>query len=227
MAQTASPFAPGSDCVTQEYCGAGILNAFGAVKAAQAPLTQPVVVRPPWSSTTRAGPLLRHGRGQEITPARRRCTLPDGSAPATSSMPIRTIVAGFAPVCRFYIPPAYGDSHFYSGPRLFLLIAAPMQAKFPFHRLREDRRPPSTSRCPTSTGACPAGTSPVYRVWDNRADTNHRYMTSACRSRNDGRKGWIAEGYGPNQVIMCAPRSAGRRLAAPCKFSTSRPTNTP
>ncbi len=29
-----------------------------------------------------------------------------------------------------------------------------------------------------STGACPVGTMPVYRVWDNRADTNHRYTIS-------------------------------------------------
>ncbi len=36
MAQTASPFAAGSSCATQGICGAGILNAFGAVKAAQA-----------------------------------------------------------------------------------------------------------------------------------------------------------------------------------------------
>lgn len=31
-----------------------------------------------------------------------------------------------------------------------------------------------------ATGACAAGTVPVYRVWDNRADTNHRYTTSVA-----------------------------------------------
>ena len=28
-----------------------------------------------------------------------------------------------------------------------------------------------------ATGACPAGTVPVYRLWNQRADSNHRYTT--------------------------------------------------
>jgi hypothetical protein len=46
----------------------------------------------------------------------------------------------------------------------------------------------------------------VYRVFDNRADTNHLYTTSlAVRQQMQG-QGWIAEGYGPAQVIMCSPQ---------------------
>ena len=45
----------------------------------------------------------------------------------------------------------------------------------------------------------------MYRVWDNRADTNHRTMTSLTVRARMVAKGWVAEGYGPNQVIMCAP----------------------
>lgn len=33
------------------------------------------------------------------------------------------------------------------------------------------------------TGACPAGTIPVYRVWSQRVDSNHRYTTD--RSTRD------------------------------------------
>ncbi len=55
-------------------------------------------------------------------------------------------------------------------------------------------------------GACPAGTAPVYRVFSNRADANHRYTTDrATRDQMVG-KGWLAEGDGPDLVVMCAPR---------------------
>jgi hypothetical protein len=45
----------------------------------------------------------------------------------------------------------------------------------------------------------------AYRVFDNRADANHRYTTD--RSVRDAMvaKGWIAEGDGPDAVVMCAP----------------------
>jgi hypothetical protein len=56
----------------------------------------------------------------------------------------------------------------------------------------------------TVTGACPPGTISVYRVWDNRADSNHRYTTSTAIRAQMDTLGWIAEGYGPDQVIMCA-----------------------
>ena len=56
------------------------------------------------------------------------------------------------------------------------------------------------------TGACPAGTVAVYRVWDNRADTNHRYTVSRTIRDQMVAAGWIAEGYGNDAVIMCSPQ---------------------
>ena len=109
-------------------------------------------------------------------------------------------VAGASPVCRFYIPPANGDSHFYSASPA---ECADVRTRFPafafeapdvFHVALPD----------LATGACVAGTVPVYRVWDNRADTNHRYTTSVAVRQQMLAAGWIAEGYGPDQVIMCA-----------------------
>jgi hypothetical protein len=108
--------------------------------------------------------------------------------------------AGASPVCRFYIPPAIGDSHFYSASPA---ECADVRARFPaftyeapdvFHIGLPD----------VATGACAAGTVPVYRVWDNRADTNHRYTTSLAVRQQMLAAGWVAEGYGPGQVIMCA-----------------------
>ncbi len=55
-----------------------------------------------------------------------------------------------------------------------------------------------------ATGMCSAPTTvPVYRVWDKRVDTNHRYVTDLGVRDGMVAKGWIAEGYGPNSVALC------------------------
>lgn len=56
------------------------------------------------------------------------------------------------------------------------------------------------------TGSCPLGTDPVYRVWNRRPDTNHRY--TAIRAVRDAMValGYVAEGSGPDIVTFCAPR---------------------
>jgi hypothetical protein len=110
--------------------------------------------------------------------------------------------SGGSPVCRFYLPPAVGDSHFYSASPT---ECAQVVAKFPVFVYESPSLfyiglPDATS------GACAAGTIPVYRVWDNRVDSNHRYTTSTAVRQQMVAAGWIAEGYGPGQVIMCAPQ---------------------
>jgi hypothetical protein len=47
---------------------------------------------------------------------------------------------------------------------------------------------------------------PVYRVYSNRADANHRYTTERAVRDAMVAKGWLAEGDGPDTVVMCAPR---------------------
>jgi len=112
--------------------------------------------------------------------------------------------AGANPVCRIIIPPALGDSHFFS--------ASPQEcadtlAKFPAMMLESPAvfyiALPATSG--PNAGACPAGTIPVYRVFDNRADANHRYTTDRAVRDQMVARGYIAEGYGDDAVIMCAP----------------------
>lgn len=49
------------------------------------------------------------------------------------------------------------------------------------------------------------GFIPVYRLSDNRADTNHRYTSSKTVRSAVLAKGYVAEGYGPESVSMCAP----------------------
>ena len=55
-----------------------------------------------------------------------------------------------------------------------------------------------------ATGACAAGRVPVYRVWNHRADTNHRYTSDRGVRDAMAAQGWLPEGYGPDGVIMCA-----------------------
>lgn len=111
---------------------------------------------------------------------------------------------GFVPVCRYYIPPGYGDSHFYSASPVECADAA---AKYPFF-VAESPHVFHIGLPDTTTGACLAGTIPVYRVWDGRFDTNHRYTTSTVVVDQMRALNWIAEGYGlgPYYPIMCAPQ---------------------
>ena len=109
-------------------------------------------------------------------------------------------VAGASPVCRFYIPPDKGDSHFYGRGTTECNATAAANPTF----VNEDPRFFHVM-LPTA-GVCPAGTRNVYRTFSNRADANHRYMVDASiRDQMTGR-GWLPEGDGPALVVMCAPQ---------------------
>jgi hypothetical protein len=107
--------------------------------------------------------------------------------------------AGASPVCRYYIPPALGDSHFFgrgtaecdatgqNHPSFTLEDSQFMQMFLP------------------AEGRCPANTVQVYRVFSNRADANHRYLTDNLTRDSMVARGWIVEGDGPDRVVMCAP----------------------
>ncbi len=105
-----------------------------------------------------------------------------------------------SPVCRYYIPPPFGDSHFFS--------ASPDECsatgvKFPQFSF-ESPNVFYVGLPDLVTGACPAGTTPVYRVWNQRVDSNHRYTTDRALRDQMLAKGYVAEGYGADAVIMCA-----------------------
>jgi hypothetical protein len=56
----------------------------------------------------------------------------------------------------------------------------------------------------TSTGGCPGDSIPIYRLYDDRPDANHRYLPyQSIDWLNMRLLGWISEGYGPNAVAMC------------------------
>lgn len=109
--------------------------------------------------------------------------------------------SGANPVCRFYLPPANGDSHFYSASEA---ECAEVRAKFPGF-VFEAADVMHIALPDTATGACKAGEITVYRLWNNRADSNHRYTTDLVVKASMVAKGYVPEGYGPEASIMCAP----------------------
>jgi hypothetical protein len=110
---------------------------------------------------------------------------------------------GHSPVCRFYGRPEAGlDSHFYS--------ASPSEcqeviARFSAAWIYESADVFVVALPDLQSGACGAGLRPVYRLYDQRADVNHRYTTSATIKAQMQAQGWIAEGYGSDAVAMCVP----------------------
>ncbi|MFO1304324.1 MAG: hypothetical protein U1F54_11360 [Burkholderiales bacterium] len=112
----------------------------------------------------------------------------------------RTAQTGASPVCRYYIPPALGNSHFFG--RGTVECSATGQSNPTF--VLED--PAFMQMFLPAAGACPQNTTQVYRVFSNRPDANHRYMTDKTVRTQMVTKGWLAEGDGPDLVVMCAPQ---------------------
>ena len=105
------------------------------------------------------------------------------------------------PVCRFYIPPPAGPSHFFSA---FAEECAAVAAKFPSLVL-ETAAAFYVYLPDAVTGECPYPFQPVYRVWNQRADTNHRYIFNDLNLRQQMLdQGWTPEGRGPMGVAWCS-----------------------
>jgi hypothetical protein len=111
---------------------------------------------------------------------------------------------GANPVCRFYGRPEAGlDSHIYSAS---VDECAVVQAKFSYAWLLESNDVFEVFLPDPATGACAPRSAPVYRVYNNRSDVNHRYITDPDVRNFMVSTGWVAEGYGANAVAMCAPQ---------------------
>jgi hypothetical protein len=106
-------------------------------------------------------------------------------------------VSGTSQVCRLYIPPSEGDSHFFGRNATECLASQQAHPGF----VLED--PNYMQIYMPAAGACPSGTQPVYRLFNNRRDANHRYVTDRASRDSMIAKGWIAEGDGADIVAMC------------------------
>lgn len=104
-----------------------------------------------------------------------------------------------SPVCRYYLPPAYGDSHFFGRGKAECDATGASHPAF----VLEDSQ--FMHMVLPVAGNCPASTTPIYRVFSNRADANHRYTSDRGVRDQMVAQGWLAEGDGPDLVVMCAP----------------------
>lgn len=113
--------------------------------------------------------------------------------------------AVFGPVCRFLIPPDKGDSHFFSAgvdecaTVLALSTTNPNFAGY----VQETTSAFFVVLPDLVTGACPAGLRPLFRLWNGRVDSNHRYTVSTAIRAQMIARGFVPEGYGPQGVAMC------------------------
>jgi hypothetical protein len=118
--------------------------------------------------------------------------------------------ASINPVCRFYSPPLIElDVGFFEGADSHFFSADPGECLAVFRRfevswLLESDNVFQIDLPDKVTGACPVGTVPVYRLWNQRADSNHRYTTSAATKAQMIAAGYASEGYGADGVVMCA-----------------------
>lgn len=108
------------------------------------------------------------------------------------------------PVCRFFGEPVpLVGSHFYSATRAECLeLALPPASE---QWMAETSDAFETGLPDRSTGVCTLGEAPLYRLWNGRADSNHRYTTSESTREQMVAKGWTSEGFGPLGVAMCVP----------------------
>jgi len=105
-----------------------------------------------------------------------------------------------SPVCRFYGRPEYGlDSHFYSASPV---ECADVQRKWP---LQWQLEAGDVFDFVYLYSCGDDGLSrPLYRVFNNRPDVNHRYVASRALRDQMVANGWVAEGQGTDTVAGCA-----------------------
>ena len=117
-------------------------------------------------------------------------------------------VAGTSPVCRYYIPPALGDSHFFSAFSDECRVIEDSIALGGVYNYVRENVAAFYVALPDETGTCTPPRIPVYRLWNQRVDSNHRYTTSLTLRDSMLAKGYVSEGYGANGVAMCATPSS-------------------
>lgn len=111
------------------------------------------------------------------------------------------------PVCRFYgLPEAGLDSHFYASDAT---ECAAVKARWPGRWILETESAFAVGGWEDDYEEddydCEAGLQPVYRLYNNRPDANHRYTTSPRIRDEMIAAGWIPEGRsGSNPELVFA-----------------------
>ena len=109
-------------------------------------------------------------------------------------------------VCRFYIPAEHGNSHFFSAfASECNTVAARVHTDPNYSGYVLETSEAFFVSTPFEDGSCAYMWVPVYRLWNQRADSNHRYTTDPAIKAQMIARGYVAEGVGPNGVAMCSP----------------------
>ncbi|MEO8508369.1 MAG: S8 family serine peptidase [Betaproteobacteria bacterium] len=198
LAASAKPFPAGSTCTTST-CGAGLLDAPGAVRRAQAAAGTPVPVQLFEFYNAALDHYFITWSAAEIAALDAGTTLKGWTRTGKRFAAMANGVAGTVGVCRIYIPPGKGDGHYFGRDAS---ECNSTMAKNPAFVLEA---PAFFFLYPPDAGTCAEGTVPVYRVFSNRADANHRYTVERAVRDQMVAHGWLAEGDGDDAVVMCAP----------------------
>jgi len=112
-----------------------------------------------------------------------------------------------SPVCRFYGLPQsdVGDSHFFSGSPA---ECAEVSQRFADSWQLETSDAFQVLMPDASSGSCPPGYAAVYRLYNARADANHRYTTDAAIVQSMLAQGYVLEGSGSGKAVFCTPSTA-------------------
>ena len=115
-----------------------------------------------------------------------------------------TAGGGAYAVCRYYGRPEAGlNTHFYSAsPEECAAVAQ----NWPDQWVLESSNVFQVHLPNMMTGACPAGTLPIFRTWNERVDTNHRFTMDPNTQATMMGRGHAVEGYGDPPVAMCSPQ---------------------
>lgn len=137
------------------------------------------------------------------------------------SLPPTYVGPGVQSVCRFYGNPLKGlDSHFYTADPLECLQ---VPIKFPDSWFLETKDA-FRAMALQSDGTCAPGLQPIFRLYNNRPDVNHRYSDQVGVYNQMVAQEWIPEGNGdgPRPVIFCMPPVDPNPYAPVCSLEASR-----
>lgn len=115
------------------------------------------------------------------------------------------------PVCRYFLPQPGGSTHVFSASGAECAAAATMPGAILESNAAffVDPADPATGACPGDARNAENGDSvyfgyAVFRLWNGRAQANHRFTQSPYLRDSMIAQGWISEGYGPLGVAFCA-----------------------
>ena len=114
--------------------------------------------------------------------------------------PGRPPPSGLLPVCRLYLPPPGGPTHFYT--------VSAEECELGLRNIPgmilETRQAFLATLPDATTGLCTQSALPMYRLW-NRGATglSHRFTPSKDTRDRMVAAGWVSEGWGPDGVAMC------------------------